>query len=173
MDVNEFNALSDETAGSLLHSCLAVPRWVDELLAGRPYVCAADLLTQGRVSASTLSADQVETALARHPRIGEAAGAGHDVEFSEQEQSGINREDSELVSAMSRGNAGYESRFGRVFLIRAASRTSGEILSELQRRLANTPADELAEVVRELGEIAVLRLGQLVEDNPTSQGKQS
>ena len=173
MNVNEFNALSDEAAVSLLHSCLAVPRWVDDLLAGRPYFRATDLLTQGRVSASTLSANQVETALARHPRIGEAAGDGHDRGFSEREQSGFDREDSELVAAMSRGNVDYESRFGRVFLIRAADRAADGILSELQRRLANTPADELSEVVRELGEIAVLRLGQLVEDHPTSHGKQS
>lgn len=173
MDVNRFNALIDDAAGSLLESCLAVPSWVAELLAGRPYRNTADLLTQGRLSAWTLSADQVQSALSRHPRIGEAARGGHDAEFTEQEQSGFDREDSELVAAMSRGNVDYESRFGRVFLIRAAGRTADEILSELRRRLANTSEVEFSEVVRELGEIAVLRLGQLVEDNKASQERQS
>lgn len=173
VDVNGFNALSDDSAVSLLQSCLAVPSWVDELLAGRPYRRDSDLLTQGRLSASALSADQIQSALARHPRIGEAAGVGHDAEFSEREQSGFDQEDSRLVAAMHRGNLDYESRFGRVFLIRAAGRTADEILAELQRRLANTPEEELSEVVRELGEIAVLRLGQLVQDNTASQRRQS
>ncbi len=172
VDVDGFNNLSDDAAGSLLLSCLAVPSWVAELVAHRPYRNASDLLTQARVSASTLGADQVQSALERHPQIGEAAGVGHDAEFSEQEQSGFDREDAEMVAAMSRGNVDYESRFGHIFLIRAAGRTADEILAELRRRLANTPEIELAEVVRELGEIAGLRLGKLVEDYKTSQGSQ-
>lgn len=164
-DVDGFNALSDEAAASLLESCLASQGWIDEVLAGRPYRAAAELLATAKDAAGSLSADQVESALARHPRIGETAGEGHDQEFSEQEQSAFDRDDSELVAAMSRGNADYESRFGRVFLIRAAGRSADEILAELRRRLSNSREDEVPEVVRELGEIAVLRLGHSFEDN--------
>ncbi len=163
VDIDGFNALRDEAASSLLESCLAVQAWIDEVLAGRPYDGVADLLATARASATSLTAEQVESALARHPRIGETAGDGHDKEFSEQEQSAFDRDDSELVAAMNRGNAAYESQFGRVFLIRAAGRSADEILAELRRRLANTPEDELPEVIRELGEIAVLRLRSLVE----------
>ena len=101
-------------------------------------------------------------ALARHPRIGERAGAGHDAEFSESEQSDVDRDDAEVARALIEGNAAYERRFDRVFLIRAAGRSSQEILDELHRRLDNSDEDELAEVIRQLGEIALLRLGQVV-----------
>ena len=45
-----------------------------------------------------------------------------------------------------------------MFLIRAAGRPATEILSELRRRLNNTPEEEKAEVVTQLREIALTRL---------------
>ncbi|MBR7552297.1 OHCU decarboxylase, partial [Mycobacterium tuberculosis] len=50
----------------------------------------------------------------------------------------------------------------RVFLIRAAGRTPEEILAERDRRMTNTPEDELAEVGDQLIEIAVLRLSGIL-----------
>ena len=49
-----------------------------------------------------------------------------------------------------------------MFLIRAAGRSSAEILAELQRRLGNDDVTERAETVRALRDIAVLRLQQVV-----------
>ena len=60
------------------------------------------------------------------------------------------------------GNAAYEARFGRVFLVRAAGRSSSEILAELERRLGNDEATERAETVTALRDIALLRLEGLV-----------
>ena len=64
------------------------------------------------------------------------------------------REAAELAA----GNVAYEQRFDRVFLIRAAGRSADEILAELERRLENDDAAERDETVRQLREIAVLRL---------------
>jgi 2-oxo-4-hydroxy-4-carboxy-5-ureidoimidazoline decarboxylase len=49
-----------------------------------------------------------------------------------------------------------------VFLIRAAGRSSAEILSELDRRLGNDAATERGETVAALRDIALLRLEQVV-----------
>ncbi len=168
MDIDEFNRLNEHAAGSLLTSCLAVPRWVDVLVSGRPYATAAALVEAAGRQASTLTAAEVETALARHPRIGERAGDGHDAEFSEREQAGFDRDDTDVTAAMALGNVEYERRFGRVFLIRAAGRSAEEMLAELRRRLANSPTNEVGEVIRELREIAVLRLEQLVSESAYS-----
>jgi 2-oxo-4-hydroxy-4-carboxy-5-ureidoimidazoline decarboxylase len=59
---------------------------------------------------------------------------------------------------MAQGNAAYEARFGRVFLIRAAGRSRAEIFGELERRLDNDDATELRETAEQLRDIAVLRL---------------
>lgn len=161
-EVAAFNALSDAGVREVLTSCLAVRRWVDEVAAGRPYRSPADVLRRAEESGATLKGAEVEAALARHPRIGERAGAGHDAEFSRREQSGVEKADSSVTEAIRVGNARYEAHFGRVFLIRAAGRPAPEILSELERRLHNTRDAETAEVGAQLAEIALLRLEQLI-----------
>ena len=113
---------------------------------------------QARASAAAFSDDEIAAALARHPRIGEQAGAGHDAEFSEEEQAAVGDADPAIIDAIRAGNAEYESRFNRVFVIRATGRSATEILAELRRRLNNTAEAERAEVVTQLREIALTRL---------------
>jgi 2-oxo-4-hydroxy-4-carboxy-5-ureidoimidazoline decarboxylase len=153
-----FDERPEDEARAVLATCLDVPRWVDEVLAGRPYGDAGALLALASASAATLTDAELEAALARHPRIGERAGAGHDAAHSEREQSGVDRSDAEVLRRLADGNRAYEERFDRVFLIRAAGRDSREILAELERRLGNDDATERDETVDQLRQIALLRL---------------
>ncbi len=161
-EVSVFNRLSADEAGELLRTCLDVRRWVDEVEGGRPYAGWPALRVAAEQSAAVLSDEELEEALARHPRIGERAGAGHDAEHSEREQAGVDPADRDTASRLAAGNAAYEERFDRVFLIRAAGRSADEILAELERRLGNDDRTERDETVRQLGEIAVLRLESAV-----------
>jgi 2-oxo-4-hydroxy-4-carboxy-5-ureidoimidazoline decarboxylase len=146
----------------MLRTCLDVPRWVDEMEAGRPYAGWPALREAAELAAAGLTDAELEGALARHPRIGERAGDGHDVEHSRREQSGVDSEDLETAGRLAAGNAAYERRFDRVFLIRAAGRSADEILGELDRRLGNDDRTERDETVQQLGEIAVKRLESAV-----------
>jgi len=157
-----FNARAAEEATRQLLTCLAVPRWAQEVVDGRPYADLAALMAKAEAAAAELTAEELTAALARHPRIGERAGADHDAAFSAREQAGVDPDD-EIGARIAAGNVEYERRFGRVFLIRAAGRSGPEILAELQRRLGNDEPTEQAETVTQLREIAVLRLGELVE----------
>ncbi len=160
MEVDDFNALPDDEARSLVSGCLGVQRWVDELVAGRPYADEAALTTQAHDSALDLGADELAAALSRHPRIGEQRdGDDAEARLSRSEQAGVATEDSDPLRD---SNAAYEARFGHVFLIRAAGRTSAEILAELERRLDNDDATERRETVTALREIALLRLKGLI-----------
>ena len=135
-----------------LLSCLSVPRWADAVLAGEPYVDRSALLSAADVAARSLSEEELEQALSAHPRIGERGGSQ-----SQREQAGVDPSD-RLVA----GNAAYEERFGRVFLIRAAGRDAEAILAELDRRLGNDDSTERAETVDNLRQIALLRLEGLL-----------
>jgi 2-oxo-4-hydroxy-4-carboxy-5-ureidoimidazoline decarboxylase len=157
-DVSAFNLLSADEAQGLLRTCLDVPRWVAEVEGGRPYAGWAALREAAEQSAARLTEAELEAALTRHPRIGERAGADHDAELSEREQAGVDPADRDAASRLAAGNAAYENRFDRVFLIRAAGRSADEILGELERRLDNDDGTERDETVRQLSEIAVLRL---------------
>jgi 2-oxo-4-hydroxy-4-carboxy-5-ureidoimidazoline decarboxylase len=161
-DMSAFNRLSADEAKGLLRSCLDVPRWVDEVEGGRPYAGWAALRLAAEQSAAGLTDEELDAALARHPRIGERASAGHDVEHSEREQSGVDPADVDTATRLAVGNAAYERRFDRVFLIRAAGRSADEILAELDRRLGNDDRTERDETVQQLGEIALLRLEGVV-----------
>jgi len=162
ISVDGFNALPEAEATQRLLACLSVPRWAAEVAGGRPYADYAALTAQAEASAADLSDDDLSYALDGHPRIGERAGAGHDAEFSAREQAQVERDDAEVMGALADGNREYERRFDRVFLIRAARRSSSEILAELRRRLANDDETERAETVAALREIALLRLKDVV-----------
>lgn len=158
-----FNKLPQAEAGQYVRPCVDIDIWVDAIVAGRPYDSIEAAVTTANTAAAAWTAADLEQALAQHPRIGEhAAGASQEAQFSrrEQEGTGIN---SVTASQLLAGNRQYEERFGRVFLIRAAGRSAAEILAELQRRLANTPDAEAAEVADQLGQIAALRLKGLLE----------
>ncbi|MEO5745777.1 MAG: 2-oxo-4-hydroxy-4-carboxy-5-ureidoimidazoline decarboxylase [Terracoccus sp.] len=162
-DVAGFNALSEDDCRGRLTSCLNVRRWVEHVAAGRPYADWAVLVAAAEQAAATLEPEEVDSALAGHPRIGEkATDAKHDAKLSSREQAGVDASDSAVVDALAAGNRAYERRFDRVFLIRAAGRSSSEILAELQRRLDNDDEAERAETVTQLREIAILRLKEML-----------
>lgn len=156
MDVTVFNSLPRDEAERLAAGWLGVLRWVDDVVAGRPYADADALASRADQAARQLNDDELAAALSRHPRIGERpSGTGREAQHSRDEQAGVEDSDADLLAE---GNAAYEERFGRVFLVRAAGRSSAEILAELARRLGNDEATERAETVTALREIALLRL---------------
>ncbi len=161
MSLEDFNALPEPEARQRLTACHDVPRWVDTVLAGRPYADVGALRAVAE-RAAELDDEELEAALARHPRIGERASVGHDAAHSAREQAGVDPADHDIATRIAAGNVTYEERFDRVFLIRASGRTGPQILAELERRLGNDEAAEREETVQQLREIALLRLDQLV-----------
>jgi 2-oxo-4-hydroxy-4-carboxy-5-ureidoimidazoline decarboxylase len=154
-----FNTADVETAREQLLVCLDVPRWADEVAAGRPFANLDEIEARMVEAAGTITDDELERALARHPRIGERADAAkHDAEHSTREQSGVDASDAELARELREGNLAYEERFGRVFIIRAAGRDGPEVLAELRRRLDSDDSTERAETIEQLTQIALLRV---------------
>lgn len=159
MDLSHFNTMAPGDAEAALRPCLDVPRWTAEIVASRPYASVQEVVAAGRRSAATLDSDEVSQALDHHPRIGERAlGDSAEAALSRREQTGLGDLDGDVQTRLVQGNKEYEEIFDQVFLIRAAGRTSEEILTELQRRMKNSAEDEAAEVAQQLNEIAALRL---------------
>ena len=153
-----FNKMDEDVARERLLTALDMPRLADEVLAARPYDDLDQLEATITGVAATMSDQELERALARHPRIGERADeALHDAKLSTHEQAGVDREDADVVRQLEDGNRAYEDRFGRVFIIRAAGRDATEILEQLRRRLDNSDETERAETINELTQIALLR----------------
>ncbi|SUW65190.1 N-carbamoyl-L-amino acid hydrolase [Buttiauxella agrestis] len=157
--LTEFNHATESEALSLITPCVAIPAWAENLVAARPY-STVDVL-QHYASQLTLDwgRNELNQALSAHPRIGETAqGTSKEAALSKGEQSAVDTQNSALTLALVQGNADYEARFGRVFLIRAKGRSGEDILGELKRRLNNSPAEEEAEALEQLRQITLLRL---------------
>lgn len=162
MDLQEFNAAPDDRLRLLLAACCDVPRWVDAVLAGRPYGDLEALTGTADKVLRELDAGDVDRALAAHPRIGDRAeGAGTEAAWSRNEQSGVG-DDPDVRTALAVGNREYEERFGRVFLICATGLSAEQMLTSLRERLTHDEVAEAAVVHEELRKIALLRLAKVV-----------
>lgn len=150
--------VTDHELREALMASLAVRRWVDDVASRAPFESLEQLLLVAYTEATPLSRDEISEAIAHHPRIGEKpVGEGTAQNFSRAEQGTA----TELADELAAGNAAYEARFGRVFIIRAAGCDRAEMLSELHRRLALDDAVELQIVGEQLRDIALLRLTAL------------
>ena len=155
-----FNEVPTQQLRPRLLALTAAPQWADDLLARRPYPSSAALLDTSDALVRSLPEAQIDAALAGHPRIGERA-AGLDpaaAARSAGEQAGMASADEAVERAMAEGNAEYEERFGRIYLVAAAGRSAGELLALLRQRLGNDPEVELDVVRRELAAITRQRL---------------
>ncbi|MCH6229191.1 2-oxo-4-hydroxy-4-carboxy-5-ureidoimidazoline decarboxylase [Microbacterium sp. CFH 31415] len=160
----EFNRADRADAIAALRTCADVTRWCEQVADRRPYASVDELLAEAARAADPFTPDEVEAALAHHPRIGERArGDSREATLSRAEQAAVDPADVDVQRALQGGNRAYEERFGRVFLIRAAGRGAPEILAALRTRLENDPDAEAAVVGEQLREIALLRLEGMVQ----------
>jgi 2-oxo-4-hydroxy-4-carboxy-5-ureidoimidazoline decarboxylase len=161
--LDTLNAAEPEQAERELLTCCAAPRWADELIVRRPYRDVDTMITVSDAIFAELGWADIEQALAAHPRIGErAAGASREAGWSRAEQSAARTQDETIAAELRAGNAEYEQRFGRVFLICATGLSAQEILAELRKRLDNDEDTERAVTREELRKIVALRLRKLV-----------
>ena len=163
MDLEEFNSTAADRLRPALAACCDVPRWVDAILAKRPYGDRAALTAVADQLLRELDDNEVDRALQAHPRIGDRPqGAGTEASWSRNEQSGVGA-DPAVRQELAEGNRQYEDRFGRVFLICATGLSAAQMLDSLRTRLTHDDATEAAVVHEELRKIALLRLSKVVE----------
>ncbi|MCS7482582.1 2-oxo-4-hydroxy-4-carboxy-5-ureidoimidazoline decarboxylase [Umezawaea endophytica] len=152
-----FNSAPADDLRPLLAECLAVPRWVDAVVAARPYPDVDALVARAEVDLDT---QEILGAIAGHPRIGERARhGGVSAKWSSAEQSGV---DASLADRLVAANVAYEERFGHIYLVCATGLSGEQVLADLAARMDNDPDTELRVVNRELAKIAALRLRKAV-----------
>lgn len=163
--LHDFNQLPEKDAFTLLQPCVAIPGWADALVSGRPYSSRDALFIAAQALTQRWDEAALTQALSAHPRIGEKpAGSAAEAALSRQEQGAVNDRDTALAKALREGNARYEARYGRVFLIRAKGRSGEEILQALHARLENSDAQEIRAALEQLREITLLRLEGVIHE---------
>jgi 2-oxo-4-hydroxy-4-carboxy-5-ureidoimidazoline decarboxylase len=160
------NALSQSEARAALERCCGSQRWVNALLAARPYANTAQLLAASDAATASLTrADHLE-AFAHHPQIGAELAElrrkyASTAQLSAAEQAGARDVDERTLEGLRDGNRVYLERFGFIFIVCATGKSAAEMLALLTNRLDNDPDTELQIAAAEQGKIAKLRLEKL------------
>lgn len=166
MTLGEFNALPAGRAREELLRCCGCARWAGAVLASRPFKDKRALLDASDAAwAETGEADRLE-AFSHHPRIGGKdalrARFSSTQDWARSEQSGAAAASEAVLDALAAGNAAYEKKFGRIFIVCATGKTAAEMLDLLQSRLPNDAATELRLAAAEQNKITKIRLEKLI-----------
>jgi 2-oxo-4-hydroxy-4-carboxy-5-ureidoimidazoline decarboxylase len=156
---------SADEARRLLTTCCGSRRWVDRMLARRPFGSRVELLTAARDEWNALDSPDWREAFAHHPRIGDrdalAARFPATHELAAHEQAGIADATAGVLDALAEGNRRYEEKFGYIFIVCATGKSADEMLALLEARLPNDEATELRIAAAEQAKITELRLQKL------------
>ena len=159
------NAATPEEAAATLHRCCASARWVERVLARRPFASFGELQAVAKEAWSGLDRADYLEAFAQHPRLGADPARLRErfvtADWSTREQAGVTSADAATLEALRVRNAAYEERFGYVFLVCAAGKGAREVLTLLEQRIGNDPETELGVAAAEQAKITELRLEKL------------
>ncbi len=165
MEPPRVDGASPDEARALLQACCGSTRWVERMLALRPFGATDILLSAARREWFALTPEDWKEAFAHHPKIGDRGmlrarfPATH--HFSEREQSGMETAPDQIIDPLAQGNAAYERRFGHIFIVCATGKSAQEMLDLLTARLQNDPVTEVRLAAEEQAKITELRLKQL------------
>lgn len=158
--------LSAEQARAALLECGGAPRWVEGMMARRPFGSDAAMHRAADEVWATLGPDDWRAAFAHHPRIGAraptAAQGALGGAWSSGEQAGVTAADGAAQAALAEINREYEARFGHIYIVCASGKSAEELLQIAGARLGNEPDVELRVAGEELRQIMQLRLAKLV-----------
>lgn len=149
----------------MLAACCGARRWVERMLARRPFGSRERLLDAAQREWFALGEPDWREAFSHHPKIGDREALRQrfpaTAHLSEGEQAGVSAAPEAILDALADGNEAYERRFGHIFIVCATGKSAGEMLALLRERLGNEPADEIRIAAGEQAKITSRRLMNL------------
>ncbi len=160
------DGMEREDARPALTRCCGARRWVEGMLARRPFGTDTALTQAADEVWATMEEPDILEAFSHHPRIGADMDElrkrfARTSTWSAGEQAGVTQADEATLRALKEGNEAYEARFGFIFIVCASGKSAAEMLALLQGRLPNERDEELRIAASEQGKITKLRLEKL------------
>lgn len=165
--LDALNTAPIERARLDLERCCGAHRWVERMLAHRPFRSPDELLALAEREWWTLDEADFLEAFGHHPKIGDVESLrkrfATTASWASAEQSGMNAASEQLIQNLSASNRAYEDKFGFIFIVCATGKSAADMFSLLQSRLPNERATEIQNAAAEQAKITAIRLRKLVE----------
>lgn len=166
MDLQQINNLDLDKAHHLFMQCCTSERWVEKMVAGRPYIDANSLRQTADRHWDQMAEDDYLQAFEGHPKIGDItslkAKYANTKELASDEQAGIKQAYDQLMIDLAEDNRAYEEKYGFIFIVCATGKSAEEMLNLLRVRLKNTRHRELEIASEEQRKIFHLRLEKIL-----------
>jgi len=166
--LNSFNQLSHQQAFDLLMQCNTSENWCHKMAEARPFSHSDHLLKMADTFWQASTSSDLLAAFDGHPEIGDVSTLREKYQNTGQsarhEQSGVDSANEEILQALANGNKDYKNKFGFIFIICASGKSAQEMLLNLQKRVANTRQQELANAAGEQRKITQIRLKKMLAD---------
>jgi OHCU decarboxylase len=164
--IGHVNALSRDDFLALFGSLYEHSPWAAEHAeAARPFQYEADFLLALRLAVDRADAARRLELICAHPELaGEKlrARALTTSSMAEQGSIGLDRLAEEEIAEWTALNAAYRARFGFPFVICVRLHTKDEIVAAMRRRLGSDVDTERDEAIRQIHDIARLRLSDVM-----------
>ncbi len=148
-----------------LRRCCGSTRWVEAMLARRPFASKTALHQAAEEVWNALAREDWLEAFAAHPRIGDMTALRQKfaatADLCGTEQAGVAGAAEQMLRDLAEANQSYEERFGYIFIVCATGKTASEMLDLLRVRLNNDPETEITIAAGEQAKITRLRLEKL------------
>lgn len=175
IDFEDLNTMSSLEFIDVLADIFEHSPWVAERVVDRRPFTSVRSLHQAMTEEVSLASEREQRALIRaHPDLaGKAALEDSLTEAStgEQQGAGLDRLSDEELARITALNADYKSRFGFPFILAVKGHDKHSILATFEKRLENDEDAEQREGLRQISEIARLRLNAMLHhDNGEDDG---
>ncbi|MFS4467772.1 2-oxo-4-hydroxy-4-carboxy-5-ureidoimidazoline decarboxylase [Maribacter sp. 2210JD10-5] len=167
--LNELNAQNVEQVAAALNKCCVSVQWAKLLADQRPFTSSSDLIAKAAsIWYSKCGKEDYLEAFKGHPKIGDVESLkekfAHTKEWAGKEQAKVDDADMDTLLALKKANDEYESKFDYIFIVSASGKSAEEMLAIVEKRLLNSPEEELHVAMNEQHKITVIRLIKLIEE---------
>lgn len=167
MNLDQFNQLPEPEAEQALMQCCVSTRWIEGMIAARPFSTVADLHSSALQIWQTLAMPDYLEAFEGHPKIGDISSLkakyASTKTLAAGEQSGADSADEATLTELAQLNHDYEARYGFIFIVCASGKSAAQMLEILRSRMDNSLMDELAIAAGEQAKITAIRLNKMLE----------
>ncbi|MDA9563155.1 2-oxo-4-hydroxy-4-carboxy-5-ureidoimidazoline decarboxylase [Flavobacteriales bacterium] len=165
MNIKDFNQLPPSKLKGELEKCCVAKKWINGVASATPFTSVGNLIESSNNSWQNCAEEDWLEAFTGHPKIGDLSSLSkkysNTSDWANNEQSGMNEADLEIIRKLADGNKKYEDKFGFIFIVCATGKTATEMLALLEARLPNNRIDELVIAAAEQHKITQLRLNKL------------